>query len=402
VDKKVSNISLKERIAELESVNQKLNENLKLLKGQEAFYEDFYENAPDMFLSIDTHLRKIIKCNQTLVNTLGYTKEELLNMDIINLYHPNSLEKSYFLRNEMIKNGFYSNAELQLRKKNGDKLYIVSSATGIRNNQGEIIKSRVAWRDITSLVEARKMANEREVELHKANRSLKKINSILKNMNKERNSLIYIASHDLKSPLRTIYSFSQLIGQEPGDFLSHTSRMMLEEVRKKARNMDKFIKDILQYYQADVKVPYLEKVNIQLLLQEVIEMLDCPKGCAYEFQSEVCSLVTARLPLYQIFYNLIGNAICHHDRPHEAVISIICQRKAPYLECSIKDNGPGIPQKYHKKIFQPFQKLGLKSEYNGSGIGLSLVKKLVEIHGGTIKVESKIKSGTTFKFTWPF
>ncbi|MBL0941225.1 MAG: PAS domain-containing protein [Alphaproteobacteria bacterium] len=400
--KRKCNISLEEKLIELETANKKLKEQLKLLKEEKIFYEDFYENAPDMFLSINTPIRNILKCNQTLIDKLGYTQEELLKMKVTDLYHPDCIEKSHALRKEFIENGFYTNAELQLRKKNGEKLYIVSSATGIRNKEGQIIKSRVAWRDITSLVEARRIAREREIELYNANRSLNKANSALRNINKDLKSLMYIASHDLKSPLRTIYSFCQLIGQEPGDTLSHPSQMMLEQVRKKAKYMDKFIKDILQYYQAGLKTPHLETVVIEDLLHEIIEMLDWPKGCIFEFKSKVVTLITARAPLYQIFHNLISNAIYHHNNPSTAIISVICESRPLYLEFAVKDNGPGIPRKYHKKIFQPFQKLGFKTRYEGSGIGLSLVKKLVESHGGTINVESAVGKSTTFKFTWPY
>jgi PAS domain S-box-containing protein len=375
---------------------------IKELEKANKDFEDFYDNAPDMFLTLDTPTRRIMHCNKTLTKYLGYTKEELLKMHVFDLYHPDALEQAQAAREEFIRVGLIENAEVQLKTKNGKKLHIALSATSARDKEGNISETRMAWRDITDLVEAKEIALKREAALSTITHSHQKLNTTLVRTSRDLESFIYAASHDLRSPLRTIHSFSQLIGHEPGEVLNKDSKFMLEQIQHRTQRMQAFINDILEYYQAGKVNTEPLALNVTDLLVEVIDMLDTSGTIKFEFDPATLPiLITPKPPLYQVFHNLLSNSIKHHNKLEEAIITISCKQLKNIVEFTVCDNGPGIEKKYHKTIFQPFHKLKPKDEIEGNGLGLALVKKLVEQRGGVISIDCSFGKGTNFIFTWP-
>ncbi|MBL0941334.1 MAG: PAS domain S-box protein [Alphaproteobacteria bacterium] len=379
-----------------------LAQKIKELEKANKDFEDFYNNAPDMFLTLDTPTRRILHCNKTLTKYLGYTIEELLTMEVFDLYHPDALGQADAVREEFMRIGLIENAELQLKTKEGKKLHITASATATRDKDGNIIESLLTWRDITALVEAREIALNREAALTTITHSHQKLNTTLVRTSRDLESFIYAASHDLRSPLRTIHSFSQLIGHEPGEILHKDSKFMLEQIQHRTQRMQAFINDMLEYYQAGKINTAPLALNVTNLLIEVIDMLDISGTIKFEYDpATLPTLITPKPPLYQVFHNLLSNAIKHHHRLEEAIITISCKQLESMVEFTVWDNGPGIKKKYHKAIFQPFQRLKPKDEIEGNGLGLALVKKLVEQRGGSISIDCCSGQGTKFIFTWP-
>jgi PAS domain S-box-containing protein len=375
---------------------------IKELEKANKDFEDFYDNAPDMFLTLDTPTRRILHCNKTLTKYLGYTTQELLQMDVFDLYQPDTLEQARVIREEFLRIGVIENAEVQLKTKDGKKLYATLSATANRNKDGEIIESLLIWRDITALVETREIALKRETALNTITHSHQKLNTTLVRTSRDLESFIYAASHDLRSPLRTIHSFSQLIGNHPGEILHEDSKFMLMQIQHRTHRMQTFINDMLEYYQADKINTKPRALNVKNLLVEVIEMLDLSGTIKFDFDPKAFpTLITPKPPLYQVFHNLLSNSIKHHHNLEQAIIKISCKQLKNIVEFTVWDNGPGIEKKYHKSIFQPFHRLKPKDEVEGNGLGLALVKKLVEQRGGTISIAGSSNKGTKFTFTWP-
>jgi signal transduction histidine kinase len=141
-------------------------------------------------------------------------------------------------------------------------------------------------------------------------------------------------------------------------------------------------------------------VPVAQLLAEVIDSLDPPKSFSIEIMPEMPTLYTKRLMLSQVFANLIGNGIKHHGRS-DGRIRVSSQDLGNFYEFEVADDGPGIAPEYHDKIFTIFQTLNSHNNQDSSGIGLSIVKKIVETEEGTIRLKSEIGKGTTFYFTWP-
>lgn len=218
--------------------------------------------------------------------------------------------------------------------------------------------------------------------------------------NQELEQFAYIASHDLKAPLRAIDKLSSWIAEDSADKLDLKSKENLMLLRKRVARMANLIDGILQYSRAGRVDLDIDEVNTQELLKEVIDSLNPSKRFTIKLSDELPCLKTARIPLSQVFANLISNSIKHHQRT-AGKIDIGVRDLGTYYEFYVADDGPGIEPEYFHKIFEVFQTLQSKDELESTGIGLSIVKKIIESQGGAITVESKKGKGATFRFTWP-
>jgi signal transduction histidine kinase len=223
----------------------------------------------------------------------------------------------------------------------------------------------------------------------------------LERSNRELDSFAYAASHDLRAPLRGIANLAQWIeedlqtsGQLKGD-----TQEMLELMRLRMHRMEGLIEGLLQYSRAGRTHRAPENIDVGHLVQDVVDLLSPPPNTAISIASDLPTIRTERLPLQQVFMNLIGNAIKHANRD-DRVISIDARRVGPFYEFSVKDNGPGIPPDYHDRIWGIFQTLESRDRVEGAGIGLALVKKIVESQKGRAWVESAPGTGATFRFLW--
>ncbi|MBD1945016.1 GHKL domain-containing protein, partial [Coleofasciculus sp. FACHB-712] len=216
--------------------------------------------------------------------------------------------------------------------------------------------------------------------------------------NRDLDQFAYIASHDLKAPLRAIATLSEWIEEDLADQLTDDSREHLNLLRGRVHRMEALINGILQYSRAGRVQQQIEAVNVSSLLSEVIELLDPPPEVAIVAES-MPTLQTERVPLQQVFMNLIGNAIKYAKRS-DVCIQVGVRELPKYYEFSVADNGQGIEPEYHQKIWGIFQRLEARDKVEGTGIGLSVVKKIVESRGGRVWVESAAGAGATFRFTW--
>lgn len=144
----------------------------------------------------------------------------------------------------------------------------------------------------------------------------------------------------------------------------------------------------------------IEEVDTTQMIQELIEMLSIPDAFTVEVISELPKVQTAKVPFEQVFLNLINNAVKHHDRPHGCV-RVSAEENETFVTFAVEDDGPGIPEAFHERVFEMFQTLQPRDEVEGSGMGLAVVKKTIENRGGTIELISNGNRGTCFKFTWP-
>jgi len=222
----------------------------------------------------------------------------------------------------------------------------------------------------------------------------------LQESNEELNRFAWIASHDLKSPLRSIDNLSAWIEEDAGPALSQESRQHILTLRQRVRRMERLMDDILSYAQLDRKMDSRQNdwLSGRQLIENALDLMDIPPGFRVEIIAQSLPRELPRMPLKLIFTNLIGNAIKHNPNP-AGHVWIDCEEADDHYLFSIRDDGPGIAKEYHAKIFEMFQKLGSKND-EGNGMGLAFVRRLLAIHGGTVSVESS-GPGSTFKFTWP-
>ncbi|MCP4363496.1 MAG: PAS domain-containing sensor histidine kinase, partial [Chloroflexi bacterium] len=178
-------------------------------------------------------------------------------------------------------------------------------------------------------------------------------------------------------------------------------REMLRLLAGRTRRMHNLIEGVLQYSRIGRVVEREREVDLNRLVQDTIESLALPENIHITLKDKLPTVVREQTRIGQVFQNLLGNAIKFMDKP-EGRISIGCVDKETYWLFSVADNGPGIAEKYHTKIFQMFQTLTPRDQVEGTGIGLALVKKIIEkTWGGQIRVESTVGEGSTFYFTLP-
>ena len=239
----------------------------------------------------------------------------------------------------------------------------------------------------------------RAEELADLNRVLATTNNTLAERNFELDRFSHIVSHDLKAPLRGISNLSEWIEEDLADKLTEEVRNYLHLQRERITRMENLIDGLLQYARAGKQNAITETVDVGQLLAEVIDSLAPPPSFAIAIDGKMPTITTQRLFLEQIFSNLISNGIKHHHRP-DGKITISVREREQFYEFFVADDGPGIAPMAQKKIFEIFNTLGKGDDKLNTGIGLAIVKKIVEERGGKITVESQVGVGTTFRFQW--
>ena len=220
--------------------------------------------------------------------------------------------------------------------------------------------------------------------------------------NQELDQFAYIASHDLKAPLRAIANLSQWVEEDLEEVMTDDTRQQMKLLRARVSRMEALINGVLQYSRAGRMDMELESVDVGELLAEVLDGLAPPPGFSINIAPDMPVLQTARVPLSQVFGNLLSNAIKYHDRPESAHVKVSMQLLDDAMyEFTVADDGPGIAPEFHDKVFQIFQTLNARDKVESTGVGLTVVKKIVEELGGDISLDSEEGHGSIFRFTVP-
>jgi len=250
-----------------------------------------------------------------------------------------------------------------------------------------------SFREITE-----RMKSEETLRKSELNLSLK--NTELEQKNLEMEQFVYIASHDLQEPLRTTSSFVKLLQKQYHGRFDEKADVYFKYLLEASERMKELIQNLLEYSRIGNKKE-LEQVNCNVVLQDVLADLDMAiKETGADIQYDSLPVINGySTELKQLFQNLIANAIKFRKKETGPEINITVQKKESYWQFAFEDNGIGIAENHNEKIFAIFQRLHTRSEYEGSGIGLSHCKKIVELHHGKIWVESTPNKGSTFYFT---
>jgi light-regulated signal transduction histidine kinase (bacteriophytochrome) len=237
-------------------------------------------------------------------------------------------------------------------------------------------------------------------ERRHAEAELARTNAELRSSNQELEQFAYVASHDLKAPLRGIAHLTTWIEEDLTDGIESDLRQKMVLLRGRVRRLETLLDDLLEYSRVGRVAETIKVVDTRVLVTDITTLLAPPEGFTVTVADTLPTFDTAEKLLRQVFMNLLSNAIKHHDRP-DGHIEIAVRDHDEYYEFLVADDGPGIPPMFHTRIFQMFQTLKSRDEVEGSGMGLALVKKVVEGQGGAIRVESDASHcGTTMRFTW--
>ena len=367
--------------------NKELRGTQAVLEESRAKYSDLYDFAPVGYLTLNRQ-GLILEANLTACSKVGEERSFLINI--------NNLFTNFIIKKEE-KDLFYQHlqkvfeaksletCELELKGKDNTKFYAQLQSIVVKDN---LSQCRTAIADITE----HKMAEQKLKE------SAKEI--II--LNEQLEQYAHITSHDLKEPLRAIYSFADLFAKKYKGKLDKDGDEYIDIIIDGTKRMEKLINALMEYTcVGSNKKPFaktdcnklLEIIlrNLKVAISESNAKVDCdslPEVFAEENQIAI------------LFQNLIGNAIkyCKNEKPE---IKINAKQNGNEWLFSIKDNGIGIPKEHRERIFQIFQRLHGRDKYEGTGIGLAICKRIVDLHGGKIWVESEEGKGSTFYFTLP-
>jgi len=239
-----------------------------------------------------------------------------------------------------------------------------------------------------------------ERALANANEHLAETVTELRRSNKELQDFTYVAAHDLKAPLRAIGTLTDWITSDYAEMFDDPGREQLRLLKARVSRMNELLDSVLHYSRIGRVAAQREKIDVNKAVAEAIARINPPQHIQFAVDENMPLVVCEKGHVQQIFHQLIGNAVKYMDKSHGR-IEIGCTQEQHVWKITVTDNGPGIEEKYFEKIFQMFQTLAPRDECESTGIGLAIVKKIVELHGGSIGVESRLGKGTTFFFTLP-
>ncbi len=354
------------------------------LRVSETRYRRLFEATQDGILIVDAETGLVTDVNPYLLDLLGYSKNCVIGKKLWELgpYADLEASKAIFRQLQINKCVRYENLPLQTRDGEDIDVEFVSSLYKVDNER--FIQCNI--RDISE----RRLA-ERELAVSQAR---------MKESNQELEQFAYSAAHDLKEPLRSVIGFGDLLRLRWGDKLDQEGREWLGLMTQSARHMQALINDLLAYsrigHNGSDEEPIDCERELALVESQLCRLLD--ERQAVISHDPLPTVTGSRVEFSQLMQNLISNAIKFQPGDHPKV-HISCRQVDDGWEFSVHDEGIGIPADQHKRIFQLFRRLHPSSEYEGSGVGLTLCEKIVGRMGGRIWVESEPGQGSTFYFT---
>lgn len=323
--------------------------------------------------------------NDKFCSISKYSKDELIGE-----YH--YVNNPQYALNKFVKkiwttiaNGNVWKGDIKNRSKDGSYYWVHSTIVPFLDNKGKPYQYIAISSDITEQKVAKEKLDILLVDLEKKN--------------KELDQFAYVISHDLKAPLRAINNLSEWIVEDMPEM-----PVMVSDnfglLRGRVQRMENLINGVLDYSRIGRTKIATEEVDLKLMLDQIADTL-VPKE---EFEISIADnfpvITEANILLYQVFSNIIGNAVKYNDKPH-GIIECSYESLSDFHQFTISDNGPGIAEEYHAKVFKVFQTIEARDKKESTGIGLSIVQKIIEEKGGTIKIESEENKGASFIFTLP-
>lgn len=354
------------------------------LQTSEKRFRTLVHNASDITTILGAD-GSIIYESASFYRQFGYKPEEVIGKNVFQFLHPDDLEpvQSAFIE---VLNG-REDLPIVFRFKSADNRWVYLEAIG--NNQlnepaiqGIVVNSR----DVSERV-------EHQTALQDYAENLEKIN-------KELDQFAYIVSHDLKAPLRAINNLSQWIEEDLDGKLEGDTQRSFELLRGRIHRMEALINGILQYSRAGRVKSENVAIDVQSFVQDIVSNLAPPEHFTVEIDSNLPVIQAEKIALDQVFSNFISNAIKYNSNP-QPQIQVTGKDLGKEYQFGVVDNGPGIPPEFYEKVFVIFQTLQARDTVESTGVGLAIVKKIVEEKGGRVWIESEVGKGSAFYFTLP-
>lgn len=371
----------------LKEMNNSLMKTVGQLRDSETHVRAVLNNLIEGIITINEY-GVIATFNSAAERIFGYTEDEVLDKNV-SMLMPVPYRDAY---------DSYLDRYLQTREKN--IIGISREVVGLRKDgttfpmELAVIETRKgeeqiftgSFRDIS----ARKKFEDQRTRLIRE----------FESSQEELKSFAYVVSHDLKAPLRAISALASWLAHDYSDKFDDEGKEHMRLLIKRVYRMDNLINGILQYSRVGQVKEEIVEVDLDQLVREIIDLLSPPANIVISIENTLPTVMAEPTRIEQVFQNLLSNAIKFMDKP-QGEIRIVCSLEDQHWKFLIADNGPGIELRHFERIFQLFQTLVPRDRVEGTGVGLSLVKKIVEMYGGRIWLESKVGEGSKFFFTLP-
>lgn len=394
---------VKERTKELHLLNESLQQS-------EERYHLMVEEVQDYAILYLNKEGIVENWNKGAQKIKGYKAEEIIGKSFVTFYTPEDQKSNLpqFLLQQATKYGRYGQEGWRVRK-NGTLFWASVVITAVHNSKNEVIGFSKVTHDLTSKKEA-----DDKIKINSA--ILEQKNQELEKMNKELQSFAYISSHDLQEPLRKIQTFSNQIVENEFDNLSDSGKDKFQRMQNAAKRMQTLINDLLAYSRTNTQDIKFTKTNINKIIEDVKDDLNDElqlRNGIIEAE-QLCDIDIIPFQFHQLIFNLASNALKFSRENVPPKITIKGQTKkgkelnnpklfpeVEYCHITFSDNGIGFDSQYSEKIFEVFQRLHGKEVYQGTGIGLAIVKKIIDNHNGIITASSELGKGATFDIYIP-
>ncbi len=344
---------------------------------------------------IHDHEGKIISWNEGAEKIYGYMEREALKMKIWNIIPEYMQPATGEIMNKIIYGEKLQDVETKRITKHGKLIDVLFSAAVITDSGNEQKSVAITERDITQ----QKIAVE---QIRQLNNELQNNVVQLEATNKELESFSYSISHDLRAPLRAINGFSKIIEEDYAQCFDDESKRLFQVIQQNSRKMGTLIDDLLAFSKLGKKPVQKSKINMTEMVEKLIYEIE--QETPHKASITMHSLYTAEADynlLSQVWINLISNAIKYSAKKDKPIIEIGSTQHKDEIIFYIKDNGAGFDMKHADKLFGVFQRLHNPGQFEGTGIGLAIVQRVINKHGGKVWAEAKMEEGATFYFTLP-
>ncbi|MBK5277886.1 MAG: CHASE3 domain-containing protein [Bacteroidia bacterium] len=368
-------------------INLKARKNAELeLKNAADEIQDLYDNAPCGYFSVNSSIT-VSNSNQTLLGWLGYSLEEIVGkFKYEDFLSPES--KAMFLKSfeedfaRYKESGSVHDLEFDFKRKDGSLFPVIVSSVAVFGENGEFIKSRSTVMN---------------------NTERKKVENKIKLLNHELEAFTYSVSHDLRAPLRSVVGYTNIIKEDYSTILDKEGHRVINVIMNNALRMGQLIDDLLDFSRMGRKELSKSNLNMIEIVQNVWrELVSQENGRKLELNIAPLKMSTGDVSMIrQVWINLISNALKYSQKNPITKIEIGSFEENDQTCYYISDNGAGFDMQYVDKLFGVFQRLHKMSEFEGTGVGLALVKRIIQRHEGTVRAEGKLNEGAKFYFTLP-
>jgi PAS domain S-box-containing protein len=361
------------------------------LRSSEARYRMLFDYAPDGIVIVDSK-GYYLDANASICRTLGYTRDEFIGLNASDVVAPEEIPHIGQAL-DVIKTKSDYQREWQFRRKDGSVFSVDTLATAMPD--GNLL---AMIRDITERKQAEEKIHQLNSELEQ--RVIERTEQ-LEAANKELEAFSYSVSHDLRAPLRAVDGFSQAVLEDYGPQLPEACRQDLQTIRNGAQKMGQLIDDLLTFSRLSRLPLSKSAVDTGKLVRSVLGELNYKqKGRQIDVRiAELAPCQADPALLKQVWINLLSNALKYTGKREAAVIEIGCAREKGQNVYFVRDNGTGFDMQYAHKLFGVFQRLHRAEDFEGTGVGLAIVQRVIHRHGGRVWAESTVNCGATFYFT---